>query len=526
MSRRRSSYLALVALCSALFLITACGGSGASSGSAAAESVGDPVVGGSARLVQVREPVGLDPAVLANNWVGQSMLGNALFGTLMVDDPATLEVEHKLATDFSTTDGGATFTLTLRPDLVFSDGTPLDAEAVAFNWNRHRDPAVASNALAQASQIASTEVVDETTLTITMRSPNPHFAHAITSSSLNWIASPTALAKGPEAFNAEPIGAGPFVLTEWARQDRMELERNPDYWDAPRPYLDNITLITISDVNQRTNVLASGAVDLVAESSWSALTRAEQAGFPTQIVPEGGGQYIALNARRAPFDDVRARKAVAAAVQLDGIDSAVFEGNGEVPGPLFQESSPFFADIPLQQHDPEEAQRLFDELATEGKPVEFTFLATSLVEIRTVAETVQAQLAAYDNVEVDVEVLDYAAFMPRYAARDFDATIWSADVQEPHTTLWHQFHSGSSGNVAGIADPELDAALEAGRLATSPDERVEAYTTVQQRLADLDVGIWYVRAAPSVIHSSDIHGVRMYALGSPLPEELWMAESK
>src|SRR5690606_35784996 len=196
----------------------------------------------------------------------------------------------------STADGGATFTLTLRPDLVFSDGTLLDAEAVAFNWNRHRDPAVASNALAQASQIASTEVVDETTLTITMRTPNPHFAHAITSSSLNWIASPTALAKGPEAFNAEPIGAGPFVLTEWARQDRMELERNPDYWDAQRPYLNGITLITVSDVNQRTNVLTSGAVDLVAESSWSALTRAEQAGLSTQIVPEGGGQYIALNA--------------------------------------------------------------------------------------------------------------------------------------------------------------------------------------------------------------------------------------
>ena len=150
---------------------------------------------------------------------------------------------------------------------------------------------------------------------------------------------------------------------------------------------------------------------------------------------------------------------MASALQLDGIDSAVFEGNGEVPSTLFPESSPFFADIALQEHDPDEAQRLFDELAAEGKPVEFTFLATSLVEIRTVAETVQAQLGAFDNVDVKVEVLDYAAFMPRYAAREFDATIWSANVQEPHTTLWHQFHSASSGNVAGIADAELDAAL-------------------------------------------------------------------
>ncbi|WP_308197005.1 ABC transporter substrate-binding protein [Rhodococcus sp. CH91] len=505
--------------------MTACSSSGGDSAPVGAEPAGDPVVGGSARIAQVREPVTLDPAILANNWVGQALLGNALFGTLLVDDPSTLEVEHKLATDFSTTDGGATFTLTLRPGLMFSDGTPLDAQAVAFNWDRLRDPSVASNSLAQASQVAATEVVDDTTLRITMASPNPHFAHAVTSSSLNWIASPIALGKGREAFDAEPVGAGPFVLTEWTRQDRMQLERNPDYWDAPRPYLDAITLITVSDVNQRTNVLTSGAVDLVAESSWSALRRAEQAGFPTQIVPEGGGQYIALNARRAPFDDVRARRAVTSALQLDGIDSAVFEGNGEVPSTLFPESSPFFADIALQEHDPDEAQRLFDELAAEGKPVEFTFLATSLVEIRTVAETVQAQLGAFDNVDVKVEVLDYAAFMPRYAAREFDATIWSANVQEPHTTLWHQFHSASSGNVAGIADAELDAALEAGRAATSPDDRLEAYTTVQQRLADLDVGIWYVRAAPSVIHVPGLHGARMYALGSPLPEELWLTAS-
>lgn len=523
MTRRKSPYTVLVSLCSFLLLITACG-SGADAQSPAAEPVGDPVVGGSARIVQVREPVTLDPAILANNWVGQAMLGNALFGTLLVDDPSTHEVEHKLSSDFSSADGGSTFTLRLRPGLVFSDGTPFDAEAVAYNWNRLRDPAVASNSLAQASQIASTAVVDETTLQVTMASSNPHFAHAITSSSLNWIASPTALEKGPDAFNSTPIGAGPFMLAEWARQDRMRLERNPGYWDAPRPYLDSITLVTVSDVNQRLNVLSSGAADLVAESSWSALARAEESGYPTEVVPEGGGQYIALNARRAPFDDVRARRAVASAVQLDDLNSAVFEGNGAVPDTLFHESSPFFADIPLRHHDPEEAQRLFDELAAEGKPVEFTFLATSLVEIRTVAETVQAQLSAYDNVEVKVEVLDYAAFMPRYAARDFDATIWSANVQEPHTTLWHQFHSDSSGNVAGIADPELDAALETGRLGTSLDERVAAYTTVQQQLADLDVGIWYVRAAPSVMRSSDIHGVRMYGLGSPLPEELWLSE--
>nr|WP_068166777.1 ABC transporter substrate-binding protein [Rhodococcus phenolicus] len=523
MIRPRRPSISVIALCAALLLVGACGSGGSESAGAAVEPAGDPVGGGSARTVQVREPVSLDPAVLANNWVGQALLGNAIYGTLLVDDPESLEVEYKLATDLATTDGGATFTLSLRPDLTFTDGTPLDARAVAFNWDRLRDPATASASLPQASQVASTEVVDPTTVKITMAAANPQFAHSIAASALNWIASPAALGKGQEAFNSAPVGAGPFVLTEWRRQDRIELDRNPGYWDAPKPYLDHITLRTVSDVNQRTNVLVGGAADLVAESSWSALARAREAGYVTDIVREGGGQYIALNARRAPFDDVRARRAVAAAVDTNAINDAVFGGDAEVPRTLFAESSPFFADIPLGDHDPDEAQRLFDELAAEGKPVEFTFTTTSLVEIKSVAEAVQAQLSAFDNVEVNVEILDYAAFMPRYSGRDFDATIWSAGVQEPHTTLWSSFHSKSPGNVTGVADPELDAALDAGSAGVDLGERKAAYDTVQERLAALDLGIWYMRAAPSVMRTGDIHGVRMYGMGSPLPEELWLA---
>lgn len=435
-----------------------------------------------------------------------------------------VEVEHRLATGFASGDGGATSTLALRPGVSFTDGTPFDAEAVAVNWARLADPTISANSLAQASQIASTEVVDDITLTVRMRTPNPQFAHAITSSSLNWIASPAALAEGRDAFDDRPVGAGPFVLEDWRRQDRIELSRNAGYWAAPKPYLDGVTMRTVSDVNQRTSVLRSGAADMVAESSWSALAAAEDGGYPTHIVTEGGGQYIALNARRAPFDDPRARRAVAAAVQLDGINNAVFGGDAVVPDTLFPESSPFFADVPLTQHDPEEAQRLFDELAAEGKPLVFTFTATSLLEIRTVAEVVQSQLASFDNVTMNVEVLDYAAFMPRYAGRDFDATIWSANLQEPNTTLWHSFHSQSAGSVTGVVDDRLDVALDAGRTGATPDERKAAYTAVQERIADLDLGIWYMRSAPSVVTGTGLHGVRLYALGSPLPEELWLSD--
>lgn len=516
----RRTLTTVVATCSVLLLVGACGAPG--SGGNSDEPVGDPVSGGTATMIQVREPVALDPAALTNNWVGQSLLGNALYGTLMIDDPETLEIEYRMATDFSTADGGSTFTLELRPDLMFTDGTPLDAEAVHVNWSRIADPATGSSSLPQASQIAATEVIDETTLKVVMADPNPMFAYSITNSTLNWIASPTALEKSKDAFNNTPVGAGPFTLTEWRRQDRMELERNPGYWDAPRPYLDSITLLNIADGSQRVNMLSSGGADLASETSWTALARAEDAGLGTEIATVGGGQYFAMNTRRAPFDDPRARRAVSMALQLDDINTAAFEGTGIVPDTLFPESSPFYNDIPLAEHNPEEAQRLFDELAAEGKPVDFTFLATSLPETKATAEVSQAQLAAYDNVNMDVEVVDFTAFIPRNIARDYDMMISSANVQEPDSTLWNAFHSQSRGNVTGISDPELDAALDAGRVGTTPEERAAAYEIVQERLAEVAPAVWYIRAAPAVITGNDIHGIRLYSLGSPLPGEMWV----
>lgn len=132
-----------------------------------------------------------------NTWSHQPVLGNALYGTLMVNDIDTFDIEYTMAEDFSTVDGGATFILTLQPGLTFTDGTPLDAATVKFNWDRLRDPTLGSLSTRWASAIAETEVVDPTTLKVVMTTPNPHFAQAIVSGGLNWIASPEALQKVP-----------------------------------------------------------------------------------------------------------------------------------------------------------------------------------------------------------------------------------------------------------------------------------------------------------------------------------------
>lgn len=525
MNRERRLVAAVAMACTAVFALGACGSSGSGPGGGPnSEPAGDPVAGGTATVLQVAEPRSLDPAALSNTWGHQPVLGGALYGELMVDDAETLELEYRMAKDFSTEDGGKTFALALQPDLKFSDGSPLDAAAVKYNWDRLKDPALGSTTIRQASLVESTEVVDPTTLRITMIEANPQFGQAVIAGALNWIAAPAALEQGQQAFDANPIGAGPFTLVNWARQDSVELERNPSYWNAPKPYLDKLVIRTVVDANQRSNTVTTGAADFASETTWPNIHAAEAAGLNYETTSTGGGQFAAMNFRRAPFDDERARHALSLAIDLDAVNTAVYNGEGEVPETFFPESSPFYADIPLGRTNVEEAQRLFDELAAEGKPVSFTFLAYPTTEVRVLSEAIQAQLATFDNVEMKIEVGDFATVTARAGARDFDMIVSSAITQDPDYALTMAFGSQSPGNFTGIGDPALDAALQRGRFGRTLEERKEAYDEVQRLLVDLVPGLWYVRALPSATFSNDMHGVRLYSLGAPIPAEFWISD--
>ncbi len=507
----------LVVLVASMVMVGACGNGGAVRTDEA--EVGDPIQGGTVSVVQGGEPRSLDPATLVNAWVSNSLIGNALYGTLLVNDPETLEITPVLAESFDTADGGATFELKLREGLLFTDGTAYDAEAVRYNWERMRDQNSGSPSLIQASQIAALEVTDPLTLRVTLASPNPHYAQAVVWGGLNWVASPTALGAGRQAFDEHPVGAGPYTMTQWRRQDRIVLERNPGY--EPAPYLDGIELVHNGDTNQRVNAVISGDAGLAIEASWASLGRAEDAGLRVIVEPTGGGQFLALNTRRAPFDDERARRALALAIDIDALNEVVFAGRAELPRTLFDENSPFYADIPISTHDPDAARKLFDELAAEGKPVSFTFLAYTSVENKAVAEAVQAQLSAFDGVEVQVEVLDFTSALPRLNTYDFDVAITSATILDPDTALWGNFHGDSTGNFSGINDPELNAAIDEGRTAAELEDRAAAYETAQQRIVDLNPAVWYIRTAPAAVLGEGVHGVQMYGMGSIRPELLW-----
>ena len=502
-----------VAACSA--------GSGEQNGPAGA--AGPPRRGGEVVFIMGAEPRGLDPAILVNNWGIHAALGNALYGTLISEvAPDGGAVTEGMVERLETNDGGTHWTLTLRDGLTFSDGSPLDAAAVAFNWKRHQDSRLGSLSKSSADMVKSTEPKGRT-LRFALKQRAPHFAHVIMNSALNWIAAPHALQKGT-AFNDAPIAAGPFVVKSWSRADKLVMTRNERYYDPGRPYLDGVTFRFNPDEAARIATIQSGAATMTNLISPAYAARAQQSGLVLAEQKLNGGNILVFNARTAPFNDPRARAAVVKAVDLDALNQAVYLGKAEVPRTLFREDFPFHSPgIELAGHDRQEAQRLFDELAAEGKPVKFTISTFSSSETKKVTETIQAQLSSYRHVEVGLEVLDSSAALAKIADRSFQAIPNGLAFDDPEPLLYENLHSDSSTDRPGLHDRQLDAALLDGRRSADPAERKAAYATVAKRFAELNPGILYVRAPRPVAAARSVQGMRAYGQSSIVFDELWLA---
>ena len=504
-----------------VLLLASCAAEDPGAGTAA--DSGPPRPGGTMTIVTYSEPRVLDPALMVNQYSNHGIFGNALFGTLVTPGSAPRSVRPGLAADFSTTDKGKTWRVRLRDGLKFSDGSPLDAKAVQFNWERIADPKLGSESY-PAAALVSKYRADGQTLTVTLDSPNAAFPDAVMTTSLNWIASPKALKTGNK-FSEHPVGAGPFVLDKWVRNGSMELKKNPGYHERGRPYLDKLVIKPVADEDQRFNNVQTDGADAAVTATPQYLRRARSGGLSIYEFSASGGIKANFNARIAPFNDPRAREAVVKALDLNAVNQVTYQGAAEVPASLFAKDSPFYrSDVQLPKHDKARAQQLFDQLAAEGKPVSFKITSFPSPSGVKAVQAMQAQLNAYRNVKVEVEVLDYPAALAKQADKTFQMIPGGIMFRDPEFSLFWELHSKSKGNLSGISDPELDKALETGRSSTDEAEIRQAYATVAAKAAELNPLLLYVRANPTVISSKKAHGFQMYNRGSLVVDGLWLSK--
>ncbi|GAA4945890.1 glutathione ABC transporter substrate-binding protein GsiB [Yinghuangia aomiensis] len=504
---------AIPALIAALALTaTACGGndkkSDSSSGGGTAKN------GGKMTMLAVQDSKSLDPFRSSYVAVADEPRMAALYDPLFYIDVKTGNVTPFLGESLTTADNGATWTLKLRAGVNFSDGTPLDAAAVKLNWETHAKPETASLHISAAAGL-TLEVTDPLTLKITpAKMPNPSFDKTV-ATHLTYIEAPSAINKGLDAAGTQPVGAGPFMLKSWTRGSEQVFVKNPNYWqkDKGLPKLDELSIKNVPDINQQLNSVKSGQADIFASSDPKLLAEAKSS-VQSQVKEDLGGQLLGFNAAKAPFDDPRARRAIALA--LDPADIPKTLQNGYIPAKsFFPQSSPYF-DPQYAQPAPnkDEAQKLFNELAAENKKVDFTLLVPKNPSSDKVAEYFKSRLSAFENVSMKIDSIEIGQYIQKYAIqKDFQGILFQQWLVDPEPDMFNTFLSQSPMNYFGWKNQEADAALMAGRTATDPAARKQAYSNLQKAMAN-DLPIWaYAESQVGPIYSKKVTGVEMYNTG-------------
>lgn len=520
---------ALVASAALALSAAAAGATGAAANAAPRSGTtgegAEPVAGGSLTYLNMVDTRGFDPAISNSSGASNGMMSYAVFDVLAHELPSTGEVVLGLLDSGESSDA-LTWTLRLRPDVRFSDGTPLDAEAVKFNWERLADPATGALSMQAAQTIESIDVVDEVTLDVVLTEPNGQFLRTIATTALAWIGSPTALQADPEGFNMKPVGAGPYLLREAVPASEYVFERNPDYYGTT--YVDQFTVKIISDEAQRLAALQAGDGDIAITGSGITATQATDAGFDSLTSSPNGGYVVFFNTQQAPFDDLRVREAFALAMNGQEMADTLYSGNRLAADNVFQETSPFY-DARFDQAEPDAAaaQQLFDEIAADlGGPIEVTL--SHIGVLAPESEWFQAKLAGFDNVTVELELV---------AAEDYQAKWSQGEVQFGIHAYWFTDPSdlakfvGTNGplNFSQTDDPEIVAALSAGAASLDEEERIEIYSSVQQKIVDELPFIVFARQQAWDFFDVDrVHGMgpesRVSAGGILKITEIWVTD--
>jgi peptide/nickel transport system substrate-binding protein len=437
--------------------------------------------GGKVTLGVEQDIAGFDPLIVGVYDTGQEAVASLVFDTLTrLDDQGKPVPRLALSWDHSA--DFKTWTFKLRPNVKFQDGSPFDAAAVAFNYQRMLDPNNHCRCLFYISNIGKVEATDPLTAVFHLRAPAPNFAALLAVSTVtNPIHSPKAIESLKEGYNRHPVGTGPFRLKSWQSGDRIVLERNPDYWDKGRPYLDEVVVRPMPDNTARFASIEAGETDIIWTDRAEDILKAKT--NPALAVHEyagSGAQVYAFNTKVAPFDDVRVRQALRMALDLKTYAQAEWDGLWQPakdpygPGSFVQCKDP--GTLP---YDPDKAKALLQQY---GKPVDFKMVATATPRGREIGQIFQ-EMWHKVGATMTIDQIDQTALVTKAFRRDFQLTPWRIiDLADPDPQMYANFHTGSPVNLAGYSNPEVDKLLDEARNSADEEKRVGDYCKIAQIL--------------------------------------------
>ena len=437
-----------------------------------------------------------------------------LYDNLVIRD-ADGTFQPWLATDWEISDDGTVYTFELRDDVTFHDGTPLNAEAVKFTFDRAVDPETRSPRAAQLMRpYESSEVVDEYTVEVTLQEPFAPFLEVVSTEFLA-ILSPDAYQESIDDVDYcnQATGSGPFVFVERQEGSHVTLERNEDYaWGPPTadnqnaPHIDRLIVQFVPEGSVREGLLQSGEAQLVEGISPEVAAELQPQDDFRILTPSqpGVGYHVALNESREPWDELDMRRAFFMALDVEGLVEALYYG-------FYPRAWGILTPATLGYHDGLEGAIAYDlEAASQvledagwvfadgeeyrskdGQPLTASFLLQEgNLERRTdMAVFMQEQLREV-GIDLELEPLAQASWISAYQDANYD--VFAHNVVEGDPDILGQVFATdristeeSLGFNAGhFSDPEVDELLQEGFVTADEDARRAIYREIQERIID------------------------------------------
>lgn len=364
----------------------------------------------------------------------------------------------------------------LRENVRWHDGAPFTSKDAAFTYRAIMDDATASPRKPDFDLILKVETPDEHTFRVTYRKP---YSPALES----WMISllPSHLLEGKpttwwtQNFNRTPIGTGAFRFGEWKTNEFIRLERNPDYFEAPGPWMDGIVYRFMPDQLTLRLAFETRQVDFWGAEPWTVNAFVNDPRFDVFTSPSSSYTYIGWNLKRPLFQDPLVRRALAHAVDVPSMVRFILYGHGLQSTGLFTPQMWFFnPSIQPFAYDPEKARALLAEagwkpgpdgiLQKNGERFSFTLITNNGNEVRRDIATLTQDGLKQLGIEVKVELYEWAVFLKNHINKgDFDAMVlgWSLGNSYDQFQIWHSSQANPEQlNVVGYKSAKADRLLD------------------------------------------------------------------
>ncbi|MBW4651266.1 MAG: ABC transporter substrate-binding protein [Kastovskya adunca ATA6-11-RM4] len=493
------------------------------------------------------QPANLDPGNITDG--NSIVVQHQIYNRLLDIKPGTTELEPGLATQWTASEDGKTWTFKLREGVKFHDGTDFNAEAVKFNvqrwWNPefefgYRDAGKIYEIWAnlfggykgsEASLLQDVVAEDASTVKFVLKQPFAAFPSAIASGYFG-IASPTAIKQAKGSYgtpSSTAVGTGAFVFKEWRTGDRIVLEKNPNYWKEGLPKANQLVFRFITDPAARLAQLRAGTVDFTVDLTPDQLTEIEgDTNLEAVLRPSLNVGYLTLNPSYEPLSKLEVRQAIALAINKQAIVNAFWGKLGQSDAHFTSPSLAEFQSKEVQDYpyNPEQAKQVLAEAGyPNGFDLDLWYMPVSrpyFPNPKPIAEALAAELSTV-GIRVNLQTKDWAAYLEdRNKPPGFQSFMlgWTGDYGDPDNFYYPHFGPGSTSDIGGWKDEEVFQLLNRGREVADEEERQKIYAQVDEILFQEALRLPIVHSQPLLAKRSNVSGWTPSPLGSEPFEEV------